>query len=160
GAHGGAPFDAHRGGRRGDLSAAGGDRLRNAAVRRHADGAAAGRGRPAVAGAGGGPPSGGGGGRGPPGGAPRRGGGGGGVGPAGAGRRAADGGSRRGVWCVPSPAGCRGGGGRGGGGGVKPTAALIAHEWRYQRRTLRFRAFAGAYLVLACLPAILIYVRR
>jgi len=43
---------------------------------------------------------------------------------------------------------------------VKLTAALIAHEWRYQRRTLRFRAFAGAYLVLACLPAVLVFLRR
>jgi ABC-type transport system involved in multi-copper enzyme maturation permease subunit len=43
---------------------------------------------------------------------------------------------------------------------VRLTAALIAHEWRYQRRTLRFRAFAGAYLALACLPAVLVYLRR
>jgi ABC-type transport system involved in multi-copper enzyme maturation permease subunit len=43
---------------------------------------------------------------------------------------------------------------------VKLTAALIAHEWRYQRRTLRFRAFAGAYLALACLPAIIVFLRR
>ncbi len=43
---------------------------------------------------------------------------------------------------------------------MRLTAALIAHEWRYQRRTLRFRAFAGAYLALACLPAILVFLRR
>jgi hypothetical protein len=43
---------------------------------------------------------------------------------------------------------------------VRLTAALVAHEWRVQRRTLRFRAFAGAYLALACLPAVLVFLRR
>jgi hypothetical protein len=40
------------------------------------------------------------------------------------------------------------------------TAALVAHELRFQRRSLRFRAFAAVYLVLSCLPAVLIYLRR
>jgi len=43
---------------------------------------------------------------------------------------------------------------------VKLTAALIAHELRFQRRSLRCRAFVATYLVLGCLPPLLVYMRR
>lgn len=43
---------------------------------------------------------------------------------------------------------------------MRLTAALAAHELRFQRRSLRFRSFAVGYLALGCLPAVLIHFRR
>lgn len=43
---------------------------------------------------------------------------------------------------------------------MRMTAAFLAYELRTQLRSLRFRAFAAAYVGLCSLPAILIYVQR
>jgi hypothetical protein len=43
---------------------------------------------------------------------------------------------------------------------LRLTAALVAHELRIQRRSLRFRSFAAGYLALGCLPAVLIHLRH
>jgi hypothetical protein len=43
---------------------------------------------------------------------------------------------------------------------MRLTAALIGHELRFERRSLRFRAFSLGYLALGCLPALLIFLRR
>lgn len=43
---------------------------------------------------------------------------------------------------------------------MRLTAAFLAHELRIQRRSLRFRAFAVGYLILGCLPAAVIHLRR
>jgi hypothetical protein len=40
------------------------------------------------------------------------------------------------------------------------TAAFLRHELRIQRRSLRFRAFAGGYVLLGCGPAVVTHMRR
>ena len=43
---------------------------------------------------------------------------------------------------------------------MRLTAAFIRHELRIERRSLRFRAFAVGYVLLGCVPAVAIHLRR
>jgi ABC-type transport system involved in multi-copper enzyme maturation permease subunit len=43
---------------------------------------------------------------------------------------------------------------------VRLLAAFIRHELRIERRSLRFRAFAVGYVLLGCVPAVTIHLRR